>query len=123
MPLLYTLKNRLRALILDLLRAYRVRFRGYDLHPTCRVSLTARLDPAYPRCIHIGAESYVAGGARIMGHDYCRAMAAHTRIGRRCFIGADSLILPGVQLGDETVVGAGAVVTKSYKNGGGNSCR
>lgn len=36
-------------------------------------------------------------------------------IGDNCWLGADSIILPGVNLGEHTVVGAGAVVTKSFK--------
>jgi len=36
------------------------------------------------------------------------------RIGRHCWIGANAVILPAVQLGDRTIVGAGAVVTKSF---------
>jgi acetyltransferase-like isoleucine patch superfamily enzyme len=38
-------------------------------------------------------------------------------IGKRCWIGANAVILPGVQLGDDIIVGAGAVVTKSFPNG------
>ncbi len=33
-------------------------------------------------------------------------------IGRNCWIGAGALIMPGVTIGDNTVVGAGSVVTK-----------
>ena len=39
------------------------------------------------------------------------------RIGDNCFIGAHAIILPGVTLEKEVVVGAGAVVTKSYPDG------
>ena len=34
------------------------------------------------------------------------------RIGRNCWIGAGSIILPGVTIGDNTVIGAGSVVTR-----------
>lgn len=48
-------------------------------------------------------------------------------IGKNCWIGMNSVILPGVELGDHTVVGAGSVVTKSFDEGycviGGNPAR
>lgn len=39
------------------------------------------------------------------------------KIGRYCWIGAGAKIMPGVELGDWTVVGAGCVVTKSFPQG------
>ena len=36
------------------------------------------------------------------------------KIGNRCWIGKNAVILPGVELGDRVVVGAGAVVTRSF---------
>lgn len=38
-------------------------------------------------------------------------------IGDECWIGMNSVILPGVTLGDSTIVGAGAVVTHSFLEG------
>lgn len=38
-------------------------------------------------------------------------------IGSNCWIGMNSVILPGVVLGDKTIVGAGAVVTSSFPKG------
>lgn len=38
-------------------------------------------------------------------------------IGRNCWIGMNAVILPGVKLGDYTIVGAGAVVTHSFPEG------
>ncbi len=37
---------------------------------------------------------------------------APVRIGRNCWLGAGVIVVPGVDIGDNTVVGAGSVVTK-----------
>ncbi len=38
-------------------------------------------------------------------------------IGRFCWLGMGAVVLPGVQLGDFTIVGAGSIVTKSHTEG------
>ena len=38
-------------------------------------------------------------------------------IGDDCWIGMNSIILPGVHLGNHTMVGAGSIVTKSFEHG------
>lgn len=38
-------------------------------------------------------------------------------IGKKCWIGMNSVILPGVILGEHTIVGAGSIVTKSFPEG------
>jgi acetyltransferase-like isoleucine patch superfamily enzyme len=49
------------------------------------------------------------------------------KIGKYCWIGMNVVILPGVELGDFTIVGAGAIVTKSFPGGycviGGNPAK
>ena len=48
------------------------------------------------------------------------------RIGRNCWLGAGTVVLPGVTIGDNTVIGAGSVVTKDIPAGVvavGNPCR
>jgi acetyltransferase-like isoleucine patch superfamily enzyme len=107
--------ERLRPLRAALIRTriwvYR-RLLGLDLHPTVRMSMSARLDLTFPKGVHIGAHSYIAFGARILSHDMARGLYLHTRIGRNCFIGGHALILPGVAIGDGCVIGAGSVVTR-----------
>jgi acetyltransferase-like isoleucine patch superfamily enzyme len=86
---------------------------GMDIHPSCQISLSAKLDLTYPAGVHVGENTYLAFESRILCHDRTRGLHLHTRIGKNCFIGGRSLILPGVEIGDGCVVGAGAVVTKS----------
>lgn len=48
------------------------------------------------------------------------------RIGRNCWLGAGVIVMPGVTIGDDTVIGAGSVVTKDIPSGVvavGNPCR
>src|SRR5205085_355027 len=79
---------------------------------TVMCSLSAKFDRTYPKGLHIGERTYVAFGAAILCHDRTRGLYLDTYIGRNCFIGAHSMVLPGVTIGDECVIGAGAIVTK-----------
>lgn len=73
--------------------------------------------------IFIGDYTQIAAGVSIISanhsltdnrrHIDCRSII----IGSHCWIGAHSIILPGVRLGKYTIVGAGAVVTKSFESG------
>lgn len=88
------------------------RFWKMSVHPTARISMSAKLDRTYPKGVHIGPLSYVTFGATILCHDLTRGLYADTRIGRCCFIGARSMIMPGVTVGDNSIVAAGAIVTR-----------
>ena len=73
--------------------------------------------------IYIGKGSYIAPNVGLItsNHDPLNP-DKHLKgedivIGEKCWLGMNSVILPGVQLGDNTVVAAGAVVTKSFEEG------
>lgn len=112
--------NRLRALrnsLVTLRRLWCVRVWGMDIHPTAQFSLSAKFDRTFPIGVHVGAYSYVAFDVRVLTHDMTRGLYLHTRIGQNCFIGGRSMILPGIEIGDGSVVAAGAIVTKSVPPG------
>jgi acetyltransferase-like isoleucine patch superfamily enzyme len=73
--------------------------------------------------IIIGKGTYIAPNVGIItaNHDpnnlECYLPANNVVIGQNCWIGMNSVILPGVNLGDHTIVGAGSVVTKSFFEG------
>lgn len=82
--------------------------------------------------IVIGDYTQIGPGVGIISsnHDPADNRAAIKKqitIGAYCWLGMHSVVLPGVQLGDFTVVGAGAIVTKSFPEGhvilGGNPAR
>jgi hypothetical protein len=107
----------LRRGIMTLRRVYYVRVLGMDIADSAWFSLKVNFDRTHPLGIHIGPESYIAFGAVILSHDMTRGLYADTRIGARCFIGAHSIILPGLTIGDGSIVGAGSVVTENVPPG------
>ena len=50
-------------------------------------------------------------------YDRDKNVSAPVKIGDYCWIGMNSLVLAGVELGPSTIVGGGSVVTKSFPNG------
>lgn len=91
---------------------YYTKIWGMDIDASATFSLSVRFDKTFPKGVHIGADSYIAFDAAILTHDMPRALYLHTRIGKHCFIGARSVILPGITIGDHSIVGTGSIVTK-----------
>lgn len=85
---------------------------GMHISKTARISYGAKLDKTNPKGIHIGEDSYIASGAIVFTHDFSRSLHKDTYIGKRCFIGANAIIMCGVKIGDEVIIGSGAIVTK-----------
>lgn len=82
--------------------------------------------------IVLGDYTQVAPGVGIISGNHSVTdnrvtIAKQVNIGAYCWLAMHSVILPGVTLGDFTVVGAGAIVTKSFPEGyvvlGGNPAR
>lgn len=74
------------------------------------------LDMCHGHLITIEDDAVIATGTRILTHDSAGnrrnglTWVAPVRVGRRAFVGADSLILPGVTIGPDAIVAAGSVV-------------
>ena len=84
-----------------------------DIGRDVLISWKAHLDKSInPQGIHIGDDTQILNGAMILSHDNCRSLKADTYIGRNCVIGVRSLILPGVSIGDSSIVAGGGVISR-----------
>jgi maltose O-acetyltransferase len=90
------------------------------------------IDASHYWHVSIGDRVTIAPGVRIIAHDAStKRHLGFTRIGKirigdGVFIGAGSIVLPGVTIGDNSIVGAGSVVTRDVPPGmvvGGNPAR
>lgn len=77
----------------------------------------------YEATITIGKDVHMAANVGIITQNHNpenpneHLKAKDVTIGDRCWIGMNAVILPGVQLGPYTTVGAGAIVTHSFEKG------
>lgn len=73
--------------------------------------------------INIGDDVTLAPRVHILAHDAStKCLLGYTRIakvniGNRVFVGASSIILPGVTIGSDVVIGAGSVITSDVPDG------
>jgi maltose O-acetyltransferase len=76
------------------------------------------IDGSHSCHIEIGNDVSLAPNVHILAHDASTwwfleyTKIRNVKIGNRVFIGAGSIIMPGVTLGNDVIVGAGSVVTK-----------
>lgn len=73
--------------------------------------------------IYIGKGTYIAQNVGIITENHNpynldeHLPAKDVHIGTECWIGMNSIILPGVTLGNRTIVGGGSIVTHSFPEG------
>lgn len=76
------------------------------------------LDPSHCFLISIGDNCTLSDDVRVLAHDASTKIyldytkIAPVEIHNNCFIGAGAIILPGVSIGPNSIIGAGSVVTK-----------
>jgi|26BtaG_2_1085354.scaffolds.fasta_scaffold01977_3 acetyltransferase-like isoleucine patch superfamily enzyme len=64
----------------------------------------------------VGQNTGIMSGSHDI-YDHRILTKSETRIGSYCWIGMNATILPGVEIGDNTIVASGAVVSKSFPEG------
>ena len=76
------------------------------------------IDPSHCYHISIGDNVTLAPRVHILAHDSSTFMflgktrAANVTIGNNVFVGASTIILPGVHIGNRVIIGAGSIVSK-----------
>ncbi len=102
--------NRMRISVLNC-------FWGMSIDASAHISLSAKLDKTNPRGVVIRKRVVVAFGSVILTHDMSRRCRMTTTIEDDSFLGARSIIMPGVTVGPRAIVAAGAVVTRDVLPG------
>lgn len=106
------------------LRLWDLRRKGLDIADDCRMEGLPSFG-SEPYLVHIGRQVALAPGVMFITHDggtqvfnrqerYRKVIKyGHITVGENCVIGARAIILPGVKIGPNSVVAAGAVVTRN----------
>lgn len=115
----YWILNLLQFMLPPPLKEHAVRLRGIKVGKGTAIAPTLGLDYITPGQLKIGQNCVVGHSATILGHEMLadKIRIGPTTIGDSVVIGANSTILPGVKIGDNATVAAGAVVTRDVEEG------
>ena len=93
------------------------RSRGMEIGEGTMIGQTLGLDYIVPENISIGKNCVIGHSATILGHEMLvdKIRVGPTEIGDSVVIGANATVLPGVKIGDNAIIAAGAVVTKDVE--------
>ena len=102
---------------------------GSNVYANFHLTLVDDTDIYVGDNVMIGPNVTISAGTHPVHPELRRKQAQYNlsiTIGSNVWIGANSVILPGVRIGDNTVIGAGSVVTRDIPPGclaAGNPCR
>ena len=104
-----------------------LRKKGIDIGSNCIIWSPTQtfIDLQRPEMLHIGDYCKITQGVTILAHDYSTSVtrkvfhehfgnASPTHIGNNVFIGMNSTILMGSQIGNNCIIGAGSIVTGTF---------
>jgi acetyltransferase-like isoleucine patch superfamily enzyme len=104
------------------------RWQGVSIGKHVFVGLDTWLDDQFPELIRIEDDVTISFRVTVIVHDDARRMdrtsagagdgtVAPVILKRGCYLGAGCTILPGITVGERSIVGAGAVVTRDVPPG------
>lgn len=106
--------------------------KGMKVGNNCHGLAACTIDYAHCLLIEIGENVTFAPQVYLLAHDASTkrhldyTKIAKIKIGNNVFVGARALIMPGVTIGENAIIAAGSIVTKSVPPGtvvGGNPAR
>ncbi|MCA1055375.1 acyltransferase [Rossellomorea aquimaris] len=103
-------------------------FLGMKIGEQTSFALMVMLDVMFPEKISVGRNTVIGYNTTILAHEYLikEYRLGEVKIGSEVMIGANTTILPGVEIGDGAIVSAGTLVHKDVPPGafvGGNPMR
>ena len=94
---------------------------GAKIGDNCKF-YNVNLDYGHAYLISIG-DGTILTNCTILSHDASmhnyvkKTKVGHVNIGKNCFIGYGSIIMPNITIGDNCIIGAGSIVTKNVEQG------
>lgn len=105
---------------------------GLRVGKNFKILADSRIDWSHCWHVEIGDDVTIGPRVLILAHDTSTKTALnYSRIGKvtigdRVFIGAASVVLPGISIGNDVIIGAGSIVSRDIPGGSvaaGNPCR